>query len=231
MTVRSALNRHRAELGTAVAVHRSRPGAGTILLLVLVALLMPVATAVAPGTAGGVEVLLSAVWVLLVVAAYVILGGETLAVCERGLLIGSTAPFMRPYVIRYDQVTPGSVVPVTGARRYGASTGVLRAPVSIRTAPWVVRGVHLVGPSIPEARRSMALLSRINGFEARSFDGRWIWFAGTGSTPPEQVTAQIAEAAGRAGLLQLAAATAAAPPRALTGNRADRARLLPGYPT
>jgi hypothetical protein len=225
-----ALRRHRDELGAALSVHRSGPGPWTAALFLLLALLGPLAVLLDPGPLAPVDLVFPLLWAAVVAVVFVMLRGETLAVCERGLLIGSTAPFLRPYVVRYEEITPGSLVPVTGARRYGASTGVLRPAPSLRVGAWVRQGIHFVGPSIPAARRHPAVLSRLNGLEARSFDGRWLWFAGTGSTPPGQVTARIAQAAGRAGLHDLARATAAAPPRALTGHRADRAHLLPGYP-
>ncbi|HLR94419.1 MAG TPA: hypothetical protein VK053_07840, partial [Jiangellaceae bacterium] len=60
-------------------------------------------------------------------------------------------------------------------------------------------------------------------------DGRYIWFGGT-TDVPQRTTELIAQAAQRQGLQQLAAATATAPPRELTGQRKDAARLLPGFP-
>lgn len=166
-----------------------------------------------------------AVMGVLVLGVYGLIRGETLAVCERGLLIGSTAPFLRPYALRYEEIMPGSITPVTGTRRIGLSLGIPPMGIypTIRSGAWIHQGVYLVGPPPLQPQFSRARVLR------RTADGRaWIWFAGTGRTPPEQVSAQIATAAGRAGFTQLADGAARAVPQQLTGSVDQARQILPG---
>ncbi|NMA76609.1 MAG: hypothetical protein GX960_05025, partial [Actinomycetales bacterium] len=108
-------------------------------------------------------------------------------------------------------------------------TGIGGFPQStVRRSAWTRHGIHFVGPSPKDARRHNALLAPLQDPPPRSVDRRWVWFAGTGPTPPEQVTARIAQAAGASGADPLARATAAAPVRALSGSPADAAAHLPG---
>lgn len=232
MSVRSETRRHREELGDVVAEYWDKPTPMTVGVFVATWLLLSGLTLVNPGETVLLALAPTAVFAVLVALALLYVGNERLVVCERGLLVGSFAPGLRPYVIRYDQIVPGSVVPVTGARRYAKQTGGGGlAQSTVRRSAWTRQGVHLVGPSPKVARRHRARFARLQDPPPRSVDGRWIWFAGTGSTPPGQVAAQIAKAAGAVGADQLARATAAAPVRELTGNPADAARQLPGFPS
>lgn len=212
-----------------IAVHSDRPGLLVVGAFVLVWMLFSGLTLINPGD--------SALFIIGPIVTFAIIfglillyiSGERLVVCERGLVIGSVAPGLRPYVVRYEQIVPGSLVPVTGARRYGRETGSSAFPQSTgRRSAWTGRGIHFVGPSPKEARRHNALLAPLQDPPPLSVDGRWVWFAGTSSTSPEKVTAQIAQAAGRIGLAQLQQATAQAPVRELSGNPSDAARHLPG---
>lgn len=226
MSARRALRRHADVLGAPVAIHYNRPGIWTKLIAVAFWLLMLAAIVVNPDPDPTMNVAFLAVMALLVLGFYALIRGETLAVCERGLLIGSTAPFVRPYPVRYDQIMPGTVTPVTGTRRIGLSLGLPPKGIyyTIRSGAWIHQGVYLVGPPPLQPHFSRARILR------RTADGRaWIWFAGTGTIPPEQVTAQIAAAAGRAGFTQLADATARAVPQQLTGSVAHSRATLPGF--
>ncbi|WP_422115664.1 hypothetical protein [Brachybacterium sp. UNK5269] len=229
MSVRSAARRHRDELGGVVAVHADRPGPFVVGGFVLVWLLFSGLTLINPGETLLMTLVPTAAFAIMVGLLLLYVSAERLLVCERGLVIGSVAPGLRPYVIRYDQIVPGSMVPVTGARRYPAETGTGGFPQStVRRSAWTRRGLHFVGPDPKQARRHRAVLAPLQDPPPRSVDRRWVWFAGTGSSRPEQVAAQIAQAAGAAGAAQLAQATAAAPVRELSGNRADASRHLPG---
>lgn len=231
MSVRSEARRHRDELGGVLAEYRDKPTPLVIGVFVAVWLLFSGLTLVDPGETPLLAVAPVVVFAILFAVALLYIGNERLLVCERGLVIGSFAPGLRPYVVRYDQIVPGSVVPVTGARRYAKETDQGQLPFSIvRINPRTQRGVHLVGPSPRDARRHRAKFAMTLDPPPLTFDGRWAWFAGTGPTPPEQVTAQIARAAAAAGAVQLAQATAAAPVRELSGNAADAPRHLPGFP-
>ncbi|GAA1490864.1 hypothetical protein GCM10009626_36100 [Brachybacterium sacelli] len=214
-----------------LAVHADRPGPVVIGLFVLVWALFSGLTLIAPGESPVLALAPTVVFALLAAAILVLVSGERLVVCERGLLVGSVAPGMRPYAVRYDQIVPGSLVPVTGARRYGRETGTGGFPQStVRRSAWTRRGLHLVGPSAAEARRRRAVIASLQDPPPRSVDGRWVWFVGVGSTAPEQVAAQIARAAEAAGAVPLARSMAAAPVRELSGDPADAARHLPGLP-
>ena len=231
MSVRSAARRHREELGGVVAEYWDKPTPKTIGVFVGTWLLLSGLTLVSPGGTILLALAPTVVFGVLLGLALLYVGNERLLVCERGLIIGSFAPGLRPYVIRYDQIVPGSVVPVTGAGRYTKETDPGGPPQStVRRSAWTRQGVHLVGPSPKDARRHRGRFAKVLDPRPLTFDGRWAWFAGTGSTAPEHVTVAIARAAGAAGAVELAQATASAPVRELSGNPADAARHLPGFP-
>lgn len=231
MTLRRFLSRHHAELGAPLTICRNRFGIGTVLVAVGIGVLggALILAATAGGSLGARAAAL-AVLAAAIGTVLLLMSGEVVVVCEGGLVLGPTGVLRSPFLVRYEQITPGSLVPVHGARKYSRTTGRRGQNTLVRTFDWTQRGIHFVGPSAGEALREGRHFAGLMRVRERSFDGRWIWFLGTGSTPPEQITAQIAQAAGRRGLRQLAAAAAAAPPRVLTGRREDRARLLPGYP-
>ena len=232
MSARSEARRHRDELGGVVAGYWDRPTPLVIGAFVALWLLFSGLTLVNPGETTLLAVAPTVTFAILFSVALLYVGNERLLVCERGLIIGSFAPGVRPYVVRYDQIVPGSVVPVTGARRYARETGSGGlAQSTVRRNVWTRQGVHLVGPSPKVARRHRARFATVQDPPPRSVDGRWVWFAGTGSTPPEQVTAQIAQAAGVSGAVELAQTTASAPVRELSGDPADASRHLPGLPS
>lgn len=227
MTLRGFLDGHRAELGAPLRVFRNRYGIGTVVIAVGIWLAIALVMVLVPDVPIAGRVVVIGVAAGFAAAVLLLTAGEVVAVCERGLALGPSGVLRRPLLVRYDQITPGSLVPVHRARRYAATTGHRHQTAIIRNLGWVDRGIHFVGPSANEARRGgLPILARNH---QRSFDGRWIWFMGTGSTLPEQVTALIAEAAGRSGRPDLADAALAAPPRELTGRRGDAPRLLPGY--
>jgi hypothetical protein len=164
-------------------------------------------------------------WMMWVIAR------ETLVVCERGLLLGGlNRPRPPVLLVRYDQIVPGSLVPVTGVRRYSALTGRSARYEALRMPVGTTNGIHFVASDPAGARRPPSARHSFQLPAVRSFDGRWIWFATTGRTPPAEVIAEIARAARRLGLHALADAAVAADTRELTKNPADRHRLLPGYP-
>lgn len=231
MSVRSEARRHRDEVGDVVAEYWDKPTRLTVGVFVGSWLFLSGLTFFHPGETVLLAVSPTIVFGILLAVFLLYWGNERLVVCERGLLIGSFAPGLRPYVIRYDQIVPGSVVPVTRARRYAKETEQGELPFStVRITPWSRQAVYLVGPSPRDARRHRAKFAQTLDPPPLTFDGRWTWFTGIGPTPPEQVTARIAQAASAAGAVQLAQATAAATVRELTGNPADAPRQLPGFP-
>ena len=226
MRLRRFLARHEAEIGRPLSVLHNRYGWGTVLLVGLVwiaicglFLLHPDFSALQKVAACGISGLAG-------LAVLLLTAGEVLVVCERGMVFGPSGPLRRPFVVTYGQITVGSMVPVHRSRLYPRTTGKFGRTSTIRNPAWVNHGLHFVGPSPQEAGRPGSSFSTRG---ARSIDDRCIWFVGTGKTPPEQVTAMIAQAARAAGWRQFASATAAARPRELTGRRGDAPRLLPGY--
>ena len=221
MGVRSKVRRYRHVLGDVVVVHHDRPGTGTVLGFVLAWVVMSGLTLIIPGETLVLAIAPSVGLFIVGVIIYVMLAGERLVVCERGVLVGSVAPLLRPYPIRYDQIVVGSVVPISAKiTRYGRQTGLPAMP-TVRIAWWSKRGVSFGGPSPAEARRSRGAL------EPNLQVGGVPWLIGT-RAPAEQATADIARAAQAAGFAELARQTAAAAPRALSGNAADNGVQLPG---
>ncbi|WP_431709774.1 hypothetical protein [Glutamicibacter uratoxydans] len=221
MGVRSAVRRHQDLLGDVVAVHHDRPGRGTVLGFISVWVALSALTLINPGETLMLSIAPAAGLFIIAVVIYVMLAGERLVVCERGVLVGSVAPFLRPYVIRYDQIVVGSVVPISAKiSRFSKQTGLSAMP-TVRTAWWSRRGVCFAGPSAAEARGSL-------GTSAPRAQAVGIpWLIGT-RAPAEQATADIARAAEAAGFTELARQTVAAPPRALSGHAEDNPAQLPG---
>ena len=217
---RRAARRHEDEIGRVLAIHHDRPGPRTVIGFAAAWVLMSALTFIAPGETALLAIVPTLAFLVILGGILVMLSGERLIVCERGLLIGSVAPFLTQYVLRYDQIAPGTIVPISGGiRRYHRQTGLAPMPSS-RIAWWSRRGISLVGPSIGEARgrRRRSAASRDAGFP---------WLVGTRS-PAEQAAAEIARAAGAAGFVDLARATASAPPRVLSGEPRDAPQQLPG---
>lgn len=216
----AAARRHRAELGEILAIHHDRPGPGTVIGVILAWIVMSALTLIIPGESILLAIAPTISFLVIWVVIYIMLAGERLIVCERGLLLGSVAPFLRPYVIRYDQIVPGSIVPISGSvRRYAKQTG-LPGMTTVRISWWSRRGVSLAGPTPAEARGRRGAARP--GTTRRAMP----WLIGT-RAPAQQATADIARGAGAAGFIDLARATAAAPPRTLTGNPADASAQLP----
>lgn len=213
----------KANLGGIVAVHHDRPGPRTILAFIAAWILMSGLTLIVPGETPLLAVAPTILFFFMWLIIYVMMAGERLIVCQRGILLGSFAPFLQPYAIRYEQIIVGSVVPISGnIRRYHKQTGLPAFLSSVRIAWWSQRGVSLAGPTQAEAR------GHLKGDIATSHmtRGGHPWLIGT-RAPAEEATAAIARAAGDAGFTELASATAMAPPRALSGIPSDTPVQLP----
>ena len=231
MRYATVLEENRDELGEVLSIHRAGVTVrllltvyGPLVLALLLAWLLP--------WFGRTEVLIFAVvCAVLLTAVAVMSAREGLVVCERGLLLGGMSRPRAPLLlVRYDQIVPGSLVPVTGAQRYTALTRPAGKSETLRILLGTRTGIHFVGPDPDVARRPRSARPPFLSSPVRSIDGRPIWFATTGRTSPADVTAEIAQAARRLGLHALADAAEAAPTRELTKDPADRHRLLPGYP-
>lgn len=206
-----------------MAVHHDRPGPRTVLAFIGAWVLMSGLTLIVPGETPLLAVAPTILFFFMWLIIYVMMAGERLIVCQRGILLGSFAPFLQPYAIRYEQIIVGSVVPISGnIRRYHKQTGLPAFLSSVRIAWWSQRGVALAGPTQAEAR------GHFKGGVATSHmtRGGHPWLIGT-RAPAEEATAAIARAAGDAGFTELASATAMAPPRALSGIPTDNPVQLP----
>ncbi|MGO1535312.1 MAG: hypothetical protein ACTHWM_00170 [Yaniella sp.] len=213
----------KADLGGIMAVHHDRPGPRTVLAFIGAWVLMSGLTLIVPGETPLLAVAPTILFFFMWLIIYTMMAGERLVVCQRGILLGSFAPFLRPYAIRYEQIIVGSVVPISGnIRRYHKQTGLPAFLSSVRIAWWSQRGVSLAGPTQAEAR------AHLKGGVATSHmtRGGHPWLIGT-RAPAEEATAAIARAAGDAGFTELASATAMAPPRALSGIPTDNPVQLP----
>lgn len=231
MFLRRFLRRHAAEIGVPLGVYRHRFAARTLVLAGLVWVIMCALLALNPKMTPGTFVAACLVAGVALGTGFLLKSAEVLVVCERALVVGASDLLREPFIVRYEHIVPGSLVPVTGAQRYPSSTKRYRMPSAIRYVGSTRWGIHFIGPHPRTGMRGRRSRWPGVGFASvRSPDGGWVWFAGTGTTPPHHVTRLVAEAAGRTGLTRLAAATAAAPARELTGNRDDTPRLLPGFP-
>lgn len=214
---------HKSGLGEIQAIHHDRPGRGTVTAFLVVWLAFSGLTLINPADSALVAIAPTVLFAVIGLIIYIMLSGERLIVCQRGILIGSVAPFLKPYPIRFEQIVVGSIVPISdNIRRYAKHTGLPVMP-SVRTAWWSRRGVSLAGPSTAEARHNSAFT---DGGEDAGRVGL-PWLIGT-RRDAERATADIARAAETAGFRELARATASAQPRALTGDPADNYVLLPG---
>lgn len=224
--------RHRRELGEVIEVFDDRPGPKTVTGFVLGWLFFTGLTFINPGETPLLAVVPGIIFAVMLGLILLYLSGERLIVCERGILVGSIAPGIRPYVIPYQQITPGSIAGVAGANRYLKEVG-LRGQISqstLRASWWTKNGVHFVACSAEDARRGRRRFTLALDPIPRSIEGRWIWFAGTGRRAAKSAIDVIARTASAAGYPQLAEAATARGIVELTGDPEDAARQLPGHP-
>ena len=231
MALRRFLDDHRDELGAPLSIHRAGL---TLRLLLTVALPWVVGVAVfllLPWFGMWEPIAFTVVTGVILVWLVVFSALEPLVVCEQGLMLGMRQhPGAPRFVVRYEQIVPGSLVPVTRAQNYRALTRPPGQSQTLRVLTGTTQGLHFVGPEAEEATRPRTARPALRSTAMRAVDGRTVWFASTGRTPPSTVAAEIAQAARRQGLTHLVDATEAAPTRALTRSPADRHRLLPGLP-
>lgn len=198
MGVRSAVRRHRDVLGDVVAVHHDRPGTGTKIGFILAWVIMSGLTLINPGETFLLAVMPSIGLLVMWVIIYVMISGERLVICQRGMLVGSVAPFLRPYVIRFDQIVVGSLTPINAnIQKYRKKSNFSKSATTARTAWWSRRGVTFVGPSPVDARGGSGITHPYqHGLEVQ-------WLVGTRATS-EQVVSDITRAASAAGFTHLA---------------------------
>ncbi len=208
------------------------PGPKTVTGVVLGWALFTALTFINPGETPLLAIAPGVIFAVMFGLILLYLSGERLIVCERGILVGSVAPGIRPYAIPYQQITPGSIAGVAGANRYLKEVGLQGqiAQSTLRASWWTKNGVHFVACSAEDARRGRRRLTLALDPIPRSIDARWIWFAGTGTEPPQRTIEGIARAASSAGYPQLGQAALDRGVVELTCNPEDAARQLPGHP-
>ena len=147
--------RHREELGEVIEVFADRPGPKTVTGIVLGWVLFTGLTFINPGETPLLAVAPGIIFAVMFGLILLYLSGERLIVCERGILVGSVAPGIRPYVIPFQQITPGSIAGVAGANRYLKEVGLQGqiAQSTLRASWWTKNGVHFVACSAEDARR------------------------------------------------------------------------------
>lgn len=224
--------RHREEFGEVIEVFADRPGPTTVTAFALAWVIFTGLTFINPGETPVLAVAPSIIFAVMFGLILLYLSGERLIVCERGILVGSIAPGLRPYAIPYQQITPGSIAGVAGANRYLKEVGLQGqiAQSTLRASWWTKNGVHFVACSAEDARRGRRRFTVALDPIPRSIEGRWIWFAGTGRQSAKSAIEAIARAASAAGYPQLAQAALDRGVVELTGNPEDAYRQMPGHP-
>lgn len=194
----SAARQHRNQLGEVVAIHHDRPNRGTTLGFVAAWVGMSAITLINPAETFLLAIVPTFAFLIIWVLIYLMLAGERLVVCERGILFGSVAPFLRPRAIGYEQIVPGSIVPISGKiTRVYQQTG-LWAITNLRVMWWSRQGISLAGPLVAETSRRRDATHQVPLAGRRPRLPETPWIIGT-RAPAEQVTADIGRAARAAG--------------------------------
>lgn len=96
-----------------------------------------------------------AIWIVLAGAAVVFLGAEKLLVLDRGIVVGSFAPFLTPTVLPFAGIDARTVSAVVGTQR---TVGLLLADRGVngasRTVLWSRHALTFIGVSPTVARRA-----------------------------------------------------------------------------
>ncbi len=130
--------------------------------------------------------------IAVVLLAWLILGylsAEKVVVLDRGLLIGSFAPFLRPRVVPFDRFETGSI---TAVRPGWKLADMLRGHARLttgRTTVWAWNGVAFVAALGVTARRRDADASGIFRPEDPERRERLVWWFGTWRQPDRLVGA------------------------------------------
>lgn len=139
---------------------------------------------------GGIAIALGLIpaWAVLAWIVLGYLGAEKVVVLDRGLLIGSFALFLRPYVVPFDRFEAGSITAVRpGWKLAGMLSG--HTPLTTgRTAAWAWNGVAFVAPVGPVARRSLVDAAGTFGANPERRE-RVVWWFGTWRQPDRLVGA------------------------------------------
>ncbi|MDF2846414.1 MAG: hypothetical protein K0R97_396 [Oerskovia sp.] len=142
--VRAVTAQHRDRLGELRHVESSSPPPRVIVWTAAVVGVLSVLVALQGGGIGGISAVIAS-YVLIAVVVLTFLGGEKLLVLERGIVIGSFAPFLTPYALSFDQIDARTIsANLAGSRGTGLLLANRGAGRASRTAPWSLRSVTFV---------------------------------------------------------------------------------------
>lgn len=152
------------------------------------ALLFTVVISLGTGGIVGALVLIPA-WAVIgwIILGY--MGSEKVVVLDRGVLIGSFAPFLRPSVVPFDRFEVDSI---TAVRPGWKLADMLRGRTRLttgRTAVWAWNGVAFVAAPGVVAQRRYVDATGVFAAEDPSRTGRLVWWFGTWRQPDRLVGA------------------------------------------
>lgn len=176
------------ELGGIRHVEANPPSPTAWWVAIGTALLFTVVISLGTGGIVGALVVIPA-WVVIGWLVLGYLGSEKVVVLDRGLLIGSFAPFLRPRVVPFDRFDVGSI---TAVRPGWKLADMLRGRTKLttgRTAVWAWNGVAFVAALGPVARRSYVDAVGTFAPEDPSRRERVVWWFGTWRRPDRLVGA------------------------------------------
>ena len=213
------------ELGRIRHVEASPPSPTA--LFVTIGFILSCTVGIYLGNGGIVDALvLVPVWAVLGTAILGYLGSEKVVVLDRGLLIGSFAPFLRPYVVSFDRFDVGSITAVRpGWKIGGMLPGHIRLSTG-RTAVWAWNGVAFVAAMGPVARRRSVDAAGTFGPEDPERRVRLVWWFGTWRQPDRLVRA-LESALVDLGHPVAGLSQQVLPLVRITGNPADAASQVP----
>lgn len=234
MRIQRMLKRYRDELGEPIAIYQARPGWKAWLLLF--AVLAAGFSVLVMGSDAGAPVIIGAGVgvVLLFYFFFYTQIGEFLAVCERGFAAGTityTVGYV-PFIIRFDQIVPGTVVAMTHTKNLGEDIwndfANSRRPPSLIVSWYSQNAIYFVGPSAEDAHRGKNLVLE-SRFRALTPDGHTSWIVPTGKEDARTAIAHMSRAAALLGLKGLAQASESVPVVKAIGSQGGLGEKLPGY--
>lgn len=176
------------ELGGIRHVEANPPSPTAWWVAVGVAVLFTVASALGTGGIVGAVVLIPA-WAVLgwIILGYA--GSEKVVVLDRGLLIGSFAPLLKPRVVPFDRFEVDSITAVHPGFKLAEMLPGRTLLITGRTAVWAWNGVAFVAALGPVARRSYVDAAGTFRAEDPERRDRVVWWFGTWRRPDRLVGA------------------------------------------
>jgi hypothetical protein len=176
------------ELGRIRHVEANPPSPTAWWVTIGVGLFFVVSSTFGPNGVVGAIALIPA-WVVLgwIILGY--MGAEKVVVLERGLLIGSFALFLRPYVVPFDRFDVASITAVRPGWKLGSMVPGRGSLTTGRTAVWAWNGVAFVAAQGPVARRQYVDMAGTFGAEDPARRQRVLWWFGTWRQPDRLVGA------------------------------------------